>query len=361
MSACEKAGQWEAALWILHGLEKLTLRADVIIFNAAISACEKGTQWPRAVALLEDLQVRRLQPSVVSYNAAISACGAGGEAWQQGLHLLKELREIRLEATTISYNAAISACEIGDHWEMALALLDEMGSNLQANLVTFNALLRACSKGGQWSLVMRLIADMHRRGVHMDDISFSTVICSLEMSGNWQAALCFLFDAWATQRPSSIITANAAMAVCLRGRQWLQGLRVMTAARGRGLGASVITHELTLKAYELGRQRVDMLRTLSEVRTRVLTGGKEFGKGGHSLVGTDECESQPRGCTEQSNEQSKGHNKHLSRYCRALYALQNRLAGPSSSVCNGSCRRAAKTRRSSTRTEHKLRDSRRTR
>ncbi|CAE8655661.1 unnamed protein product [Polarella glacialis] len=42
ISACEKARQWERALWILHSMGRWRAEPDVIAYNAAMSACGKA-------------------------------------------------------------------------------------------------------------------------------------------------------------------------------------------------------------------------------------------------------------------------------------------------------------------------------
>jgi pentatricopeptide repeat domain-containing protein 1 len=55
VSACEKGGQWQQALFLLQTMPKANLRIDVISYSAAISACEKGGQWQQSVTLFEKM------------------------------------------------------------------------------------------------------------------------------------------------------------------------------------------------------------------------------------------------------------------------------------------------------------------
>ena len=149
ISACEKAGQWEAALRILGTLDARDLLADVIAMNAAMSACEKSAQWQRALCLMEDLRQSATKVTVVTYNVAISSLGRGGENWRQVLVLLQELQEQQLHPTGITYNAAISACEIGDHWQIALIFLKDMLIvGLQTDLSDIQCTFESVWQGG---------------------------------------------------------------------------------------------------------------------------------------------------------------------------------------------------------------------
>ena len=51
MSACEKGGQWEKALALLHKMREAGMTADAMSFIVAVSPRKKGEQWEQAVAL----------------------------------------------------------------------------------------------------------------------------------------------------------------------------------------------------------------------------------------------------------------------------------------------------------------------
>ena len=79
-----------------------------------------------------------------------------------------------MELSVVAYNAAISACEIGDHWQIALALLDDMLlQNLPPTLVKFNVLLSACGKGGRWKLILDIVDRMGKAKMDPDAILLS--------------------------------------------------------------------------------------------------------------------------------------------------------------------------------------------
>merc|ERR1719265_1093632 len=101
--------------------------------NFGISACEKAGLWEASLALLRDMPAMRLKSDAVSYAAGISACykgpreSDGGDArWQVALALLQEMCSTRLDPDTITYNACISACEKNDQWRSALELFHAM-------------------------------------------------------------------------------------------------------------------------------------------------------------------------------------------------------------------------------------------
>ena len=105
----EKGTQWEAAPGLPHSMLHQLLPLDVVSRNATISACKK--QWGEALGLLHEM-VHQLTPNVVSYNAAITACEIG-ELWEGALVLLQEMGHQLLTPDVLGWNSAISACEKG--------------------------------------------------------------------------------------------------------------------------------------------------------------------------------------------------------------------------------------------------------
>ena len=61
---------------------------DKISFSAGISACEKGGEWQMALYLLSDKLISRVVPDVINFSAGISACEKGGK-WQIALYLFR--------------------------------------------------------------------------------------------------------------------------------------------------------------------------------------------------------------------------------------------------------------------------------
>ena len=55
ISACEKGGQWQQALWLLGESWKVRLDPEVIIYSGSICVCEQGGKWQQACTLLSML------------------------------------------------------------------------------------------------------------------------------------------------------------------------------------------------------------------------------------------------------------------------------------------------------------------
>ncbi|CAE7681784.1 unnamed protein product [Symbiodinium pilosum] len=95
VSACEKKGQWQAALLLLFELEGASGRADMILASSAISSCEKRSQWTMAVFLLMSMLSSGLKADGIMYNSAISACEK--ERWEMALWLYEDAKIQQLE------------------------------------------------------------------------------------------------------------------------------------------------------------------------------------------------------------------------------------------------------------------------
>eukprot|EP00415_Alexandrium_ostenfeldii_P004959 UN4959 len=96
----------------------LRINPDVISCSAAMSACEKGGQWQAALAVLRTMPHLRINPNVISCNAAVSAC-AKGDRWQMALHLFRSMVGVGLSPDAVTYSAVLDAVfDRGDAWEV---------------------------------------------------------------------------------------------------------------------------------------------------------------------------------------------------------------------------------------------------
>ena len=91
-----------------------------IRFNVAMSACERGGQWQRALSLLHDVHEGGVAQHVMSFKVRISACEKGGQ-WRRALSLLHDNSKIDIAQYVISFNDAISAWEKGRQRQPALS------------------------------------------------------------------------------------------------------------------------------------------------------------------------------------------------------------------------------------------------
>jgi pentatricopeptide repeat protein len=134
---------WECALSLLRRMKERGLRPDMPSYASCISACEAAGQWQAALALLQSV----LDDEEESLE---------GEASSLNLHC---------------FNAAISACAKGGAWIEAVALYELMksrkGKRLRPTIVTIGSLIEGLDRAGQKDLATRI----HQEGVHMKFIN----------------------------------------------------------------------------------------------------------------------------------------------------------------------------------------------
>ncbi|CAE8598249.1 unnamed protein product, partial [Polarella glacialis] len=155
------------ALELLRELRLALLSPDDAVYTAAISCCEKGGQWQKALQLLHEAQCEpRLKVSIITYNAAISACEKAGQ-WERSLRLLWGLQDAALAPDVVTYSAAISSLASSPSsasWSLALQLLRRSaGSEKRAarpNIVTFSAAMSVCGTSSQWERSLLLLREL---------------------------------------------------------------------------------------------------------------------------------------------------------------------------------------------------------
>eukprot|EP00435_Cladocopium_sp_Y103_P071819 s303_g38.t1 len=86
--ACGK--DWRAALALLRGIDKGSVRLHVLGFNAAMRTCELADRWFSAVQLCEQMQHLGIRPNKYAHNVLVKACGVSGR-WSGGVQILSNM------------------------------------------------------------------------------------------------------------------------------------------------------------------------------------------------------------------------------------------------------------------------------
>eukprot|EP00435_Cladocopium_sp_Y103_P012192 s933_g3.t1 len=90
---------FKEALQFLLDAEANQLRTTRTSYNVAISACEKGGAWESALFLAEKMQILQLTPDVCTYSALITAC-ATRRMFASNLRRFSESTATELEGST---------------------------------------------------------------------------------------------------------------------------------------------------------------------------------------------------------------------------------------------------------------------
>jgi len=118
---------WECALSLLRRMQESGLKADPQTFSSVISACEAAGKWQRALFVLRAmLQEDEKNVNLFCYNAAISACEKGG-AWVEALELYYKMVEKGGPITPnfVTFNCVLIALENAGQKEVAHDLYEQ--------------------------------------------------------------------------------------------------------------------------------------------------------------------------------------------------------------------------------------------
>ena len=130
-----------------------------------------------------------LESTVIWYNSVISSL-ANRQTWFLAVELFCNLLENGLECTSITYNAGIAACSNPAAWRRAWCNLKEMTlTSLQCSIVSYTSAIALCGAklGVSWNDSLEILADLCRRTLQPNVISFTSVISDQ----SWRRALSF--------------------------------------------------------------------------------------------------------------------------------------------------------------------------
>ena len=215
INVCKLAGQWQAALGLLHHMSCQRI-ANARSCSATISACEKANDWESALSLLDSMEEFLVQPEIFSYTAAMQA-SASAALWMTSLSLFESLANKGIVAAEVTYNTMLTACGNGSQWQKALEILDIAIQRKACSAMTYNVASFACGEAGVWEFSSLLVWDMQHQRVPPDGSTFNTAITSCGRNSQWQQAL-DLFRA--ADRMRDKVTFAAAIAACDMGAQW---------------------------------------------------------------------------------------------------------------------------------------------
>ncbi|CAE8708476.1 unnamed protein product, partial [Polarella glacialis] len=179
--------------------------------TALISAESRKTCWQKALLAWHNFRSEtggRTKPDLFLFGAAVSACEKGGH-WAGAVALLRELREARLSPDRVVLNAVISAfAQREGGWVWALQLLAEMRKGAPASAA----------------------AD-RRASVEPNVITYNAAISCCEKGRQWQMAFVLLRQLREARVEPSVVTCGAVLSACEKGLQWRRSLSLLGAMR----------------------------------------------------------------------------------------------------------------------------------
>ncbi|CAL1129066.1 unnamed protein product [Cladocopium goreaui] len=176
ISACEKSGEWQAAIFLLACMSAALVPMTAVTVAAAISACEKCVQWTMALQIFAEAATT-MQLDVVSYNAAIAACEKGS-CWEAALTFMRRLPTASFQATAVTFSSVISSCAKSSRWREVMELL---GKAPIWEPVSCGAAMRSCVH--DWAKVLQLYHEMTFALVYKDADIYSTATTACARAG----------------------------------------------------------------------------------------------------------------------------------------------------------------------------------
>eukprot|EP00439_Symbiodinium_sp_Y106_P039169 s1418_g4.t2 len=219
-----RAGLWEQALHLLNrmGLSRsLPLpEPDMAAYTAVMSACAVAFKWEHAVACLQDMHHRLVRVSVAAYNAAALACERAVQV-RSLFDLVNGMKTGRLQADAITYLALTSALGKGQQWQPALGALHSLGClTVQPSRNLVNSAITACEKGHAWLSAVSVFRELHRLKIQPTVVSSSAAITAAAAQQEWKPAVRLLDDMSSWQVQPDEIAWNSMLDASELSSQW---------------------------------------------------------------------------------------------------------------------------------------------
>ena len=175
MTACERVGNIDAASKVFRMVkeesEDSEIKANEIIYGAAISCCRKAGQPERALLLLRKMISDNLAPNTATFNTVIAALSEG-----------------RAQSSTSDINTSNLMLE------KALSVFKVMRSKhapigVKPNRITYNVLIKNLASNLQPGYAESLLNAMRKDGLTPDVDLYTVTVRSYEKCGNPRKAL----------------------------------------------------------------------------------------------------------------------------------------------------------------------------
>ncbi|CAM9211127.1 unnamed protein product [Scytosiphon promiscuus] len=322
--------------------------------TAILKAMGKAGKVDEALSWLED-----------TFDAAATAAAAVADS--PGESGSKKNREGQGDSVPVcldhsSFMAVLSACSKAGKWESARFVLLEMDrAGVTPETVAFNTVLAAFehrphpgNSGGvgvakkdtpRWPMALELLADMERRGVEPDVVTYNSLINVLRWGGQREKALAIVEDmntkgADGGVRPD-VITYNSAIAACASGGEWKKAGQLIDEMRRKGLKPDRYSYTSAIHACSKAGNPLEALRLLRAMdannvtpdviaMTACMDALAAGGKWSEAIMILDQMRSKgvtPNERTYKAAIQACGRGGQWQRALELLSRLENRASG----------------------------------
>ncbi|CAE7946998.1 ddx52 [Symbiodinium sp. KB8] len=226
-----RAGLWVQALQLLNRMSlsrSLSLpEPDMAAYTAVMSACAVAFKWEHAMSCLQDMHHRLVRVSVAACNAAALACERAVQV-QPLFDLVNGMQTGRLQADAITYLALTSALGKGQQWQQALGALHSLGCfAVQPSRNLVNSAITACEKGHAWLSAMSVFRELHRLKIQPTVVSSSAAITAAAAQQEWKPAVHLLDDMSSWQVQPDEIAWNSMLDASELSSQWTLACKLL--------------------------------------------------------------------------------------------------------------------------------------
>lgn len=169
----------------LANMETVSVKPDIITYNAMLDICRQSEDLERAFQIWEEVEREGLEPTAQSYGTIMSACGDAGEHLL-GLRYYEEFKKRgNVEGSTELYTCAIHMCATEGDWDDAYQTYREMrAANVEPDAMVFAVLMDVAARSGRPEKAFELLKEMqHDVGMKPTSEVYSTLIGICARSG----------------------------------------------------------------------------------------------------------------------------------------------------------------------------------
>ncbi|CAK9082123.1 Pentatricopeptide repeat-containing protein At2g31400, partial [Durusdinium trenchii] len=206
-------------------MKNITVEADLISYNSAISACREDA-WPYALHLMAVAETDSQQLDVISYSSAVCACETACE-WQSAWLLLQTVRQKRL-INVIALNSFLSTLARAGQWELALWLIYRERP-VKLDVISYSSGINACQKSSSWQHGLFLLQDANGRQLHLNVVSYSAALSTSGPSA-WHMVLGLLRRSGNFRLQLNEVSYNGAAGSLSNSSKWLYAFRLLSRA-----------------------------------------------------------------------------------------------------------------------------------
>lgn len=243
-AACR--GMWEASLGFLEIGWRSRLVTGKPLYGTCLTAMASAARWKQALAIFEMMEEQSL-----TNETALAATGhamSSASLWREALELLGQLDA----AQPALWGTAVNAASRGYHWTKALELLERMqNAMIQVNAVCQSAAMSSCVRASRWPLALSPLADA------------GSALAACQHAALWEQALHLIREAGPGNR--SVVLRASAISSCAEATQWSWALRLLAPLGALDPSPNAVCFGAGLQACRLGRQWAQGLHLLTEV------------------------------------------------------------------------------------------------